>query len=235
MTTGFFNRPTQAVINALSAGKQHITEAEVIALTGIKPRLVETTLAEAMELGALSRRRIGNDLVYMLPSKQEAPTSTTISRAATATPLDTRTVAEHTKATATAPAADTRTLAERIDDGAQPVQAAVDKLTQPAIKRSGRRPGTRPVPLPEIDVDAIEITLKPLSDGRSRTPDQTKWGPLFERLAKLPPNGTTYPTAELDKVYGKAIQAAARKYTRDTGTKLKVAIGARVCTVQRVA
>jgi len=232
MNTGFFNRPTQAVINALTAGKSHVTEAEVITITGLKPRLVEQNLAEAMELGALCRRRVGNELVFMLPASQ---TTTTISRAKPTAPLDTRTVAEHTKAMATAPAADKRTLAERIDDGAQPVQAAVDKLTQPIAKRPGRRPGTRPAPLPEIDVAAIQIKLKPLANGRHREPDQTKWGPLFERLAKLPPNGSTYPTAELDKVYGKAIQAAARKYTRDTGTKLKVAIGAQLCTVQRVA
>lgn len=92
---------------------------------------------------------------------------------------------------------------------------------------------TRPDRLPEIDAASIRVTLRPMADARKREPQQTKWGPLFDKLAAITPSGDQYPTVELDKAYGKAIQSAARKYSKDTGVKLKVAIGSKTL-IQRV-
>lgn len=208
MTTGFFNRPTQAVINALSAGKQHITEAEVIALTGIKPRLVETTLAEAMELSALIRRRIGTDLVYMLPSKPEAPTSTTISRAATATPLDTRTVAEHTKATS------------------QP---------KPAHKpRGGRMQQLPPIDVASLQVTYRPPFDSRQSAARKWDP---LFDALASHDIKAGIDGPELPTFEAGREYHGALQQAARDWMqrRKNAAAFKAAVCDEKTVVQRVS
>lgn len=236
MKTGFFNRPTQAVINALTAGKSHVTEAEVITITGLKPRLVEQNLAEAMELGALCRRRVGNELVFMLPASQVS----TISRAPAAPAVDTRTIAEHTRAQAHAPArAPLEPLANRIAADAPATTAAMTTLTKTKPPASPKRGGAIK-PLPAIDLSKLRTTHEPLAVVILGTRGESKWDPLFNALAREPIEADAvppvYPTKALDPIYGKAVQAALRKWqAKHKNVRLRVSAGAAQCKVQRVA
>lgn len=231
MNTGFFNRPTQAVINALTAGKSHVTEAEVITLTGLKPRLVAQNLAEAMELGALCRRRVGSELVYMLPANQVS----TISRATAAPVLDTLTITEHT-----APArARLEPLANRIAADAPATTAAMTTLTKTKSPTSPQRGGAIK-PLPAIDLSKLRTTYEPLAVVILGTRGESKWDPLFNSLASEPIDTDSapgiYPTKNLDPMYGKAVQAALRKWqAKNKSVRLRVSAGAAQCKVQRVA
>lgn len=227
MTSGLFNRPTQAVLAALNSGNTHITEAEVITLTGIKPKLIDITLSDAMELGALCRRRIGADMVYMLPASQVG----TISRASAPAPTP-------TAAPARPPL---EPLATRIAADAPATKAAMTTLTKTSSSTTPKRGGTVK-PLPPIDLAKLTTTHEPLAVVILGTRGESKWDPLFNALAHEPIAAdaapAVYPTKTLDPRYGKAVQAALRKWqAKQTkgAPRLRVSAGAEKCKVQRVA
>ncbi len=108
----------------------------------------------------------------------------------------------------------------------------------PAKKKPGVLAGTKRNVLPEFDLSTVRVTLAPKADHHAKKkPGETKWGPLFDKLAAISITGDALPTAELPAVYGKALQAAARSYSIATGgrVKFRVGLGKNKCTVQRIA
>ncbi len=139
-----------------------------------------------------------------------------------------------------------------LDPDAQPITEAAEQLLAsrspapatavepeaPAKKKPGVLAGTKRNVLPEFDLSTVRVTLAPKADHHAKKkPGETKWGPLFDKLAAISITGDALPTAELPAVYGKALQAAARSYSIATGgrVKFRVGLGKNKCTVQRIA
>lgn len=107
-----------------------------------------------------------------------------------------------------------------------------------ARKKPGVPRGSRRSVLPDVDLSTIRVTLAPKVDHHAKKkPGETKWGPLFDKMAAISITGDQLPTVEMDAMFGKALQAAARSYSISTGgrVKFRVALGKTKCTVQRIA
>lgn len=113
--------------------------------------------------------------------------------------------------------------------------APLGRAAQPAARKRGFAED-----LPPLDIEALPVRLEPLADGRAVS-QPSKWTPLFERLAKMPPSvergQEVYPTIEMPAKYGKAVSAAARKWAKQSGAKVRIKVmsSAVCCKVQRVA
>jgi len=206
------NHPTNKIIAHLQGGVPNLTREAVCALTGVKDRQLDSVLADALELGALLRRRVDGQIVFLLP---EAVPENTLCRASIPAPAE-----------ALQPTALGARIAAKLDDipaQAAPVAAALDKLTgtstssaattAPAASKPKR--AGRALELPAVDLTRLEITMRPKHT--RATGIQHKWAPLFDLLAAKPieqdkSHGPTLPTIELGPEYHGALQQAARDW-----------------------
>lgn len=210
---------------AVLAESQPLAEATIAASEKKSTAFVSSVLADAVSAGWLTRRRDeARGIVYGRGPKLSHEALDAVGSGQMPPPRN---------PSEPAPLREVARLQDATD--------ALARLSSPAVdaprKKAGVPRGTKPSVLPPIDVSALRVTLAPKVDGHTRKSGETKWGPMFDRLAAISIVGDQLPTVELDGVYGKAVQAAARVYCQRAGgrVKLRVSITKSKCYVQRIA
>jgi hypothetical protein len=197
---------------------------------------VSSVLADAVTAGLLTRRRDeSRGIVY-----GKGPNLSPAALDPDAQPL--AEAAANLLAAKTAPAVDISTIGHttrgRGGLATSPAPAPAVAQEAPVRKKPGVPHGSKRSVLPELDLSSIRVTLAPKVDHHAKkAPGETKWGPLFDKMAAISITDDKLPTVEMPALYGKALQAAARSYSISTGgrVKFRVALGKTKCTVQRIA
>lgn len=219
-------RVSLAVLNSSAP----LSETAIASSEKKSTAFVSSVLADAVTHGWLTRRRDDlHGIVYGRGPKlsHEALDGTV--------PAQTGQVPPQRNPSEPAPLRDVARLQDATDALARLSPPAVDA---PARKKPGVPRGSRRSVLPDVDLSTIRVTLAPKVDHHAKKkPGETKWGPLFDKMAAISITGDQLPTVEMDAMFGKALQAAARSYSISTGgrVKFRVALGKTKCTVQRIA